>query len=407
MSTLFKATIGDTFDLIARRVYGDELSAYLIREANPGVTDPILGGLVLTIPDLPDLRPDLSNVPSNETGILIDGKRFKGWESVRIVRSIDAMDTIEFTAPFESDDGNFRKTFKPLSFKSCVFFVDGSPLFTGTAVSVTPNLEPNRKAVEVGGYSLPGVLNDCTVPPSAYPAEFDGLDLVQIADRLVRPFGLGILILNDIGSIFERVACEPSKKVLSFLIELAQERGLIVSSSTDGSLTFSKSSEAGAPVAILKQGESPLISVTPTFSPQEYYSTVTGIEPVVFGLEGSRHTIRNPHLEGIFRPYAFIAQDTEDADVPQLVEAKAGRMFANVATYSANVATWRDPQGDLWEPNTTLKLLAPDAMVYSEYEFLIRSVTFERGPDSETATLELVFPESFRGELPERMPWED
>ena len=32
------------------------------------------------------------------------------------------------------------------------------------------------------------------------------------------------------------------------------------------------------PVAMLEQGKSPLLSIKPTFSPQSYFSDITGIE---------------------------------------------------------------------------------------------------------------------------------
>ena len=102
----------------------------------------------------------------------------------------------------------------------------------------------------------------------------------------------------------------------------------------------------------------------------------------------------------------FKAPDTLNADVKAAVEAKAGRMFGNMAAYSVTVSTWRDPQGDLWEPNTTVKLLAPGAMIYNEYEFVIRSVDLDVEGDKRTATLDLVIPGSFSGVIPKVLPWE-
>ena len=199
---------------------------------------------------------------------------------------------------------------------------------------------------------------------------------------------------------------EPEKKVLTFLTELAKQRNLIISSTPEGALIFWQSVEAGSPVARLQQGNSPLMSVTPFFSPQEYYSHITGIEPVIAGLAGSQFTVKNPRLQGVIRPVTFDAPDTLDADIKGAVEAKAGRMFGSMASYSARVSTWRDPQGDLWEPNTTVTLLAPDAMIYSEYEFVVRSIEFDREGAAQTATLNLVIPGSFSGEIPEALPWD-
>jgi prophage tail gpP-like protein len=38
-------------------------------------------------------------------------------------------------------------------------------------------------------------------------------------------------------------------------------------------------------------------------------------------------------------------------------------MFGNMAAYTLTVASWRDDAGKLWEPNTTVTLIAPGAMV--------------------------------------------
>lgn len=411
MSTTFKVQAGDTFESIARKKYGTEKEADRIARANPGVSEPLTAGTTLTVPTLPDAPQDsLSNAPAatdDEVAILIDGQRFRFWDRVRVTRSIDTMDTVEFGAPFDADAPGFRETFRPFSFKPVVITVGGTPLFTGTMVAVSPAVENSQKIVSVSGYSLPGVLNDCTSPASTYPLEFDSQGLREISGALASPFGIAVEFQADQGAVFERVASEPGKKVLAFLTELAKQRNLIISSTTRGKLLFSQSVESGTPVARLQQGSAPVMAVTPFFSPQEYYSHITGIEPVIVGLAGSQFTVKNPRLQGVTRPITFNAPDTLDADVKGAVEAKAGRMFGNMASYSVRVATWRDPQGNLWEPNTIVKLLAPEAMIYNEYAFVIRSVEFEREGRKETATLNLVIPGSFSGRVPESLPWED
>jgi len=411
LSTTYSVITGDTFESISRKKYGTEKEADRIARANPGVAEPLTAGTTLTVPVLPEAPQNLQQAADSSTddevAILIDGKRFRFWDKVRITRAIDTMDTVEFGAPFDADAPGFRDTFRPFSFKTVVITVGGTPLFTGTMVTVNPVLENAQKIISVSGYSLPGVLNDCTSPASSFPLEFDNQGLREIATAMAAPFGISVDFQADQGAVFERVASEPGKKVLAFLTELAKQRNLIISSSSRGKLTFLQSSEGGQPVARLQQGVAPVLSVTPFFSPQEYYSHITGIEPVVVGLAGSQFTVKNPRLLGVTRPLTFNAPDTLDADVKSAVEAKAGRMFGNMASYSVRVATWRDPSGKLWEPNTAIKLLAPDAMIYNEYEFIIRSIEFSRDRATETATLNLVIPGSFSGKVPEALPWDE
>ena len=83
-----------------------------------------------------------------------------------------------------------------------------------------------------------------------------------------------------------------------------------------------------------------------------------------------------------------------------------GRMFANAASYDIEVSTWRDSENRLWRPNTTIKLLAPGAMIYNNYEFIIRKVKFVRTTTKFVATLNLISPGTLSGKIPESLPWD-
>ncbi|MCH9712747.1 MAG: hypothetical protein K0U20_09005 [Proteobacteria bacterium] len=411
MSTTYNTVDGDTFEKIARIKYGSEQNANLIAKSNPGVTEPLTPGTVIVIPNAPgtpnNLQQQTNANSDNQTAILINGLRFKFWDKVRITRSIDNIDTVEFSAPFDVNIPNFKTVFRPFSYQDVIVTVGDNPLFTGTMLTPVPVVENKQKIITVSCYSRPGRLNDCTAPASAYPLEFNGQGLQEIANTLTAPFGIPVIFKANQGAIFERVASDPGEKILAFLIKLTKQRNLILASDPLGNLIVWQSIETGSPVAVLKQGSSPVLSVSPFFSPQEYYSHITGIEPVIVGLAGSQFTVKNARLTGVMRPLTFNAPDTIDSTVKSAVEAKAGRMFGNIVSYSVRLNTWRDPAGNLWEPNTTIKLVAPDAMIYNNYEFIIRSVEFNRDNKTETATLNLVLPGSFSGKIPNTLPWDD
>lgn len=421
MHSTFRVLPGDTLVNLSRRAYGVDTEADLIARANPGVIEPLVEGTEVSIPELQNAPKDAPQAAvadnPNEVSLSIDGQRFRFWEKVRITRAIDAIDVIEFSAPFEHDAPGFRETFVPFSYKPLTVAVGGEPLLTGTLLTVSPELTPTRKSFVVGGYSTPGVLNDCTAS-AASPAEleFTGLTLDVIAESLAKPFGISVVFRDDPGdaqfassgsSEFgpDPVSIQPGQRVFSFLADLAKQKNLLVSSSPTGQLVFQRGLQAGETVANLRQGESPLTSVKPFFNAQEYYSHVTGIESVFMGIGGSQFTVLNERLKGVIRPFTFTVPDLQGGSVVEAIEAKAGRMFANAASYSVEVATWRDPKGRLWEPNTFINLEAPDAMVYEPFKFIIRSIVFNRDRSSEKATLNLVLPGSFSGEIPESLPW--
>ncbi len=412
MPITYDTSEGDTFDIVARKVYGDDTQGYLIRHSNPGVAVPLQVGIEIIIPELPDApqNVDLNSNDSSESKVvvLINGKRFKFWDSAVITRSLDSFDTIELSAPMDASNVEFRKAFRQLSFDRIVVMVDGEPLFTGTVVSITPDITDRLKVVEISGYSLPGVLNDCTPPASVYPAqEFSDQGLTDIAKVVAGWFGLGVSSDVGQGVVFKTVACNADKKVLSFLTGLAQQRNLIISNTSRGRLLITQSTNVGSPVATLKQGEPPLMTATPKFKPQQYFSHVTGIAPESLESDGAQFTLRNNRLSGVIRPLTFIARDADFSNLQAAVKSKAGRMFGNVVSYSIEVSTWYDPGGKLWSPNTTLVLHAPDVMIYKPFEFIIRSVEFEIDSESKTALIILSLPGVFSGELPESLPWDE
>lgn len=406
---MYSVVVGDTFEIISRKQYGTEQYASNISQANPGASDPLQAGTTLIIPVNPaGLENRLQTAQAanrDEVAVLIESTRFRFWTEIRLSRRVDGMATIELSAPFEPSQQSFRDTFRPFSFKTIEITVGGEVLFRGTMVTVRPSLE-DQKTVRVSAYAFPGVLNDCTAPASAYPIEYNSQNLQAITESIIKPFGLTATFTSSPGSVFDRVAMQPEQRILTFLSGLAKQRGLVISSTERGALLFQKSVTVGLPVARLRQGESPLVSVAANFNPQEYYSHVTGIEPMVIGLDGESFTVKNTRLNNVLRPFTFQAPDTESGTLKGAVEAKAGRMVGNMVSYSVTVNTWRDPAGSLWSPNTILNLQADNAMVYSPYNFLIRSVDFIRNERSKTAILEVVLPGAFSGRIPEVLPWD-
>lgn len=411
MPSSYRVQTGDTFDTIARRVYGDDQKAALLRQGNPGADEPLASGETLVVPADPNgfvpLEPNREASTPNEVALSIGGVRFRFWTSLSITMALDTQSAVEFEAPFSPEQPEQRAFFKPFSYQTVDVDVGGSRLFTGTMVAPTPVAAGDAVTVAVACYALPGVMGDCTAPASAYPLEWDGATLQTIATACARLFGLAVQFDGEPGPAFERAALAPGSKVLDFLSDLASQRNFVIGSTPDGKLKFWREGAAPTPAADFTQGQSPLMTIRPQFSPQDYYSHVTGIAPVVIGLAGTQYTVKNGRLADALRPFVFEAGDTEDNTIEQTVQTKTGRMFANAVAYELEVATWRDESGALWSPGSSITLFAPAAMVYSRYTFLVRSVKLTRESDKEMAVLTVIPPGTLSGQQPEKMPWDD
>lgn len=405
---MYKVVQGDTFERIARKQYGSETFAGIISRANPGVSEPLTTGTSVILPKgaLTALKTKSASTSPDEVALLIEGKRFRFWQSMRINRTIDSVDTLDISAPFDTSADGFKTTFQPFSFKSLQVTVGGSPLFTGTMISITPSLGES-KTLEVSAYATCGVLGDCTAPSSAYPLEYNGQTLQAIAGSLLQPFGLTATFKASAGTAFKRVALQPTEKIFDFLIELARQRNIFIASSEDGNVVFQKAISSGTPVSKLKQGVSPLLSVVPTFNPQDYYSHITGVGSARVSQKGGKFTIKNEKLTNILRPFTFSPTDADEGTLKEAVESKIGRMFGNVVSYRVEVNTWRDSNNNLWAPNTLVSLEAESAMIYKPFVFVVRAVDFLRDDEKQVASLELVMRGAFEGAFEGEFPWEE
>lgn len=343
----------------------------------------------------------------DEVSIEIEGVEFRYWSDLEITLSIDTFSTCQFAAPFEPDSAEFRERFRPFTFKPMQVLLGGEPLFTGTMVGIEPQEDENGASVTVTGYALPGVLGDCHAPPETVPLEFKGLDFRAILEAVVNPFGLQTDVRAEVGAAFEKAAFDVDQKPLEFLIELAKQRNVVLSNTPEGAVLCWQSVATGSPVARLSSR--PLRKVGASFSSQEYFSEVTGFTPPKKrkGKNGSKFTERNPWLSNVIRPMSFKLDGVEAADAPTAVRATLGRMFANMAAFTLeDIATWRDPQGALWAPNTTVTLERPAVMIYRETEFLIRDVVLSDNHEKRSAQLNLVLPGAFSGKVPAHLPWD-
>ncbi len=401
---------GDTFESISRLTSGVADNARLIRTANPGSLPEPLPGSTLFLPqNIQPIQP--KNAGVGDLTVVIDGTEFIGWLGVSFSRSMDSFGSFNLSAVWEPQNKLFRDLFRPFSYHDVAIFEGSELLFNGTMLNISPQQNPTSRTVVASGYSRPGVVNDCTAPVTLLPLEVDNFNILQIATELLKPFGVPVESSVDVGPLFQREAISSTDKIFDFLIRLAQQKNLIITDTPQGACKFQTEVDTGHPVATLTEGEPGIVSTTPQFNPQGYYSHVSGQSFTAFGAvdnaPGAFYTVQNQRLQGVLRPLTFSAPDTDTGGVKTATEAKMGRMFANAVRYDVIVPSWRDPTGNLWKPNTTIELTAPGAMIYNLYEFLIREVIYTRNDREEFVRLVLTLPGSLRGEIPKTLPWDE
>jgi prophage tail gpP-like protein len=346
-------------------------------------------------------------VPEAVAITLESGQRLGEWSEIEFQFGIDSYSGLSLSGPFDHEREEVRLALQPLMFPKVEATIGDELVLTGRVKDVSPSVDAGSASVGVSVYSLAYDLTEQCAPVESLPLEFNGLDLRQITYKMVAPsIGVATVFDGQPGAKFARVRCEPDGVIHSFLCDLALQRGYVLSDLPNGDLLFRSEGPSGSPVARL-EGQ-PLGKVTAQFQPASWFSTMTGRANKRAGKGGARYTQRNSLYRAINpRSFTLTVGDTEAADVPKAVKAAIGRMVASVVTYTVDdLPGWRDPQGDLWKPNTTITLRAPEAMIYRETELLIRSVKLRQTAETETASLCLVLPGTFGGKLPKELPWD-
>lgn len=418
MSRSHTVVKGDTPYKLAIKYYGSGRKYPIIIDANPHIRGQnIYPGEILIIPDeieeitnptkVREPPETIQNVLEDSISILIDNNLFSFFTNYSITFRIDTFDTFSFSAPFDDLIQIYRDIFRPFSYKPVSIYYGKDLIFTGILLAPESSASPDRKEISITGYSKPAILNDCMMPVTAFPLEFNNQNLNQITSVLCRYYGIKYSFIAPVGNSFEKVSLEIDKNIFSFLSDLAKQRGLLITNDEPGKLIFWQSAE-GNPVASFKQGELPFISCKPTFNYQSFFSHITGVTSTTESKDSEKYTYENKYLtkQGILRNYNYVAEDIKDNEIKNAVLSKVGRMFGESASYELTVQGHRDREGNLYKKNTLITLLSPGAMIYTESKLLIKSLTMSRGNDGDTTTFSLVLPGAYTGEIPEVFPWE-
>lgn len=451
MSKPYIVKTGDRLTFIAPRF---NITAAVIVQANTQLQGrpvslegfpTIYAGETLSIPNPQEAelltQSDPSSIDSannTEITVLIEGKSYRLWETAEITRSFEVIaDAFALTGPWDPTNTDDKETFKPFSYKAFSLYVGGEQIMRGTILNTNPESSANQNTVAISGYSTAGILADVMLPPTLYPFETDGLNLLQIAQKMSSPYGVTVISRDDTGTPFgtiidvnllvdptknvlgqgkaeityiegEKVDIGPVEKIYTFLIKLARQRGLVISSDNSGRLLLQGPTNEPAQDTI-RAGQDPFIKSSAEYKGQQRYSTITALGTEVIDGVGSSGNVTDPAIKktGINRPLVIKAQETNKGNLKDAATAQYGRQLASSIVNIVTVRGWRRPSDNkLWKDNTKLIYINPGDMIYSETEFLIRQAKYVRGPKTEVTELTLVFPEAYNGQIRSSFPWD-
>lgn len=292
-------------------------------------------------------------------------------------------------------------------------------LITGLVLSEGFGSSSVKTLTSLGGYSVTGILEDCSIPtnsaidaalrkgnlkvpsgqPTPYvPLQFDGLSLRQIAERILAPFKLKMVIdpsvAKKMDEVFTETNAEPKDTVKHFLTELATQKGINLTHDEFGRVLFTRVKTDLKPIMEfdIQHGVSlPGTSMKLVFNGQAMHSQITVMSQSDEDSQNAgESTVNNPYVYTIFRPKTIIQSSGTDVDT-ELAAKNARAEELKGLSLTITIDRW-DINKKIIRPNNLVRVRNPEIYLFNFSNWFIESIDYSGDQKEMTAVLHCVLP---------------
>lgn len=315
--------------------------------------------------------------------------------------------TFSFKSYFDPYNRSHAELYCVSHFHDCFLSHEGELLITGRLLNQQFALSSVKELADLQGYSLPGVLEDCSIPPTIYPLETVGLSLAEIARKIAAPFHLKVvvdpLVASEMNKPITKTAPEPTQSCKDYLTELCVQRHIVMTHDKDGALLFTKAKTDLKPIAHFEEGISG-VTIKTVFQGQGIHSHITIKKQASSdGGNAGDYTIRNPYcpVAHVYRPIVYTQSSGDDITTEEFAKQKLAAELKNIK-FIINIDRWFI-DGKIIRPNNIVTLFSPEAYIYKTIPVFIESVKLKGNSSSTTAELTCVLPEVYNGQIPKNV----
>lgn len=275
---------------------------------------------------------------------------------------------------------------------------NGELLVTGYILSETFKSSAKRHLSSIGGYSLPGFLEDCQIAPDYYPLQCDGLTLREIATQFIKPFGLTMIVHDAVSSLmdspYEKTTAEAGETIKDYLTSLAAQKNIVITHNDRGHLVFTRANTRRSPIIHYGDGGVPIIDIDLTFSGQGMHSHIHVVkQPDSSGGNAGESLIQNPYVPFVYRPRVIVQTSGTDVDTDKVARTALGAELKNL---KLTIVTDRwEIDGKVIKPNNIISVTHPEVYLYKKTNWFVEEVALRGDNKSTTATLTCCLPEVY------------
>lgn len=279
---------------------------------------------------------------------------------------------------------------------------NGQLLLTGYILSQVFNDGEKKELAQLGGYSLPGVLEDCQISPDSYPLQNDGLTLREITRKLIAPFGLQMVVAGNVSAemdkAYEKTTAEPTQTIKDYICSLASQRNIIVTHNEKGHLIFTKANVDQMPI-LNYDGQIPFTKMSLQFNGQGMHSHIWVIKQADSkGGNAGQSMVRNPYVPFVYRPLVAIQNSGDDVDTEEAAKNILAGELQNLRLVIES-DRW-DIQGKVIVPNKLITVKNDDIYLFKKSTWFIEQVDYVGSEAAQTLKMTCCLPEVYSGRTP-------
>ena len=344
---------------------------------------------------------------SDEIELEVDGKLYKGWKSVTLTRSLEALCgsfRLEITDPLDLQGK--RSKFPVAEGAACRIRLGSDLYLSGFVDALEASIGRDEHSVTVEGRDKAQDLVDCS--PVDLPLEFFDVSIFELAVELATPFGLGVVLQDgaDEGDPFERFSLQVGETAHEALERACRLRGFLATSNPVGSIVLTRAGSERAFGEIV-QGGPLLLSASLRLDVSQRFAryVARGQAPGSDLKNGAEAAEAIAEALDPFprkaRTFSLVVEGNVDDEQAKLrVDWEANVRAARGQALSVRLRGWREIDGGpLWAPNRIVSVSIPSLRVSGEW--LVATVVLSRTLSAgTTAELGLVRADAYLPEPP-------
>lgn len=323
----------------------------------------------------------LNDVPPDDVFLIVNGKGFYGWETINVVRSVEAV-SASFTISVSDKWVDLSEPWPIFVGDVCTLRFGKETVMSGYVDGVDCSIDGSSHSLRVTGRDRTQDIVDCS---AVGKSEYRNMKLEAIAVDLCKPFGIGVRLECSTGAPIPKFALQPGETVLDALARAAKGKRVLLTSSAQGLLTITKAGIDKVPYT-LKEGVNLLSCSMASVGKDRYSKYVVQGQPTGFDNESNviKGTATDKAVER-YRPLIILAEDSAtqsyvNARAVWEAKTRAGK----AVTAEAKVQGWRRPDKLLWRPNSLVPIVSPSCRLNGE--LVISEIEYNRSSDEGTTT---------------------